>query len=735
MTKKRNNRNFYILAGVVVLCAVTVLVLTEIRARRSVYSEDYVWRQEVPSMMQFAYYDLEEWEDKLPDTGKLKNSDVSELLRLLHLEDYISVPDDRGNISRQEWIDIYDEIVSILDEQETVQRSQVLILSWEKDGVLTSRGRLQVDGALAKQGEQYLEPMHTYELYTREQQLLGVAAKDRQEMVLANGYITSCKDGQLTFLSGEETYTIPVDTEEDFSGVVADIAVQNGKVTRISKKEDRITGKLLSVSDSYMEISGYGQVALDPNLKLYALQDEVREASMDQLMLDNMDITFVVAEGQVSAVLLEQAAVLQNIRVLLLNESDIFRGDVSITADVPLVVEHHQSAQTVPAGTVVTASAMPDAFNGSWLAVRPEDGASPLYLADAQGNRVSLGYSGSIEVRQYAEGFAVVNVVDLESYVKGVLTSEVPASFGFEALCAQAVCARSYGYKQLSGNSYSQYGAHVDDSVNYQVYNKQPPSEQALQAVEATKGEVLSYQGEIIETYYYSTSYGHTGNFEAWSLDGNTYAYLEGDWLRSNPAEVDLSDEAAFASYISNPDAECYEQDIKYFRWNTVLSPAGKEEQLAQVIALRRKSQPEAVHYYRKDLTAELESMQGMGTLETITVGARNDCGVILELQLWYQNGMVQVTSEYNIRAILGSVAGNVNYQDGSSDTVTLLPSAYISISKNEDGTYQVYGGGFGHGIGMSQNGADKLAQQGWKYKDILSYFYKNTEITSCLLE
>lgn len=735
MTKKRNNRNFYILAGIVVLCAAAILIFTEARAKRSFYSEDYVWRQEVPSMMQFAYYDLQEWEDKLPDTGKLRNSDVAELLRLLHLEDYISVSDDRSNISREEWIDIYDEIVSILDERQTVQRVQTLVLSWEEDGVLTSRGKLTVSEPLAAKGEQYLEPMHTYELYILEGQLLGAASKDAQELVLSNSYVTSCKDGTLSFLSGEETYSIPVDTEESFAGVVADIAVQNGRVTRISKKEERITGRLLSVSDSYMEIAGYGQVALDPELKLYALLDEVREASMDQLMLDNMDITFVVAKGQVSAVLLEQEAVLQNIRVLLLNGTDIFRGDVGVTADVPLVVEHHQSAQTLPAGSVVSASAMPDAFSGSWLAVRPEDGTSPLYLADAQGNRLSLGYSGSIEIRSYEQGFAVVNVVDLESYVKGVLTSEVPSSFGFEALCAQAVCARSYGYKQLSGSGYSQYGAHVDDSVNYQVYNKQQPSQQALQAVEATKGEVLSYQGEIIETYYYSTSYGHTGNFEAWNLDESAYAYLEGDWLRSAPAEVDLSDEAAFAAYIQQPDPDCYEQDIKYFRWNTVLVPAGKEEQLSQTIAERKKSQPEAIHYYKKDLTAELENMQNMGALENITVGARNSSGVILELQLWYENGMVQVTSEYNIRAILGSVAGNVTYQDGSSDTVTLLPSAYLTVAKNQDGTYQVFGGGFGHGIGMSQNGADKLAQQGWGYKDILSFFYKNTEITSCLLE
>lgn len=727
--------NFYVLAGVLVLGAVLALVLTRTKSAGITYSDDYVWRQEVPSMLQFAYYDISEWEKKLPDSGKLKNSDVAELLRLLHLEEYILVPEDNGTISREEWFAVYDEIVSILDDEETVRRRDVLLLSWEDGAVTTSEGVLSVSEFLAGQKEKYLEPMHTYELYIQEDRLLGIAGRDNKEVVIPNGYITSSGDGELHFLSGDQILAIPADIQEDLAGVVADISVQKGNVTRIAKKEEKITGKLLSVSDTHMEIAGYGQVALDPALKLYSLQGDVQEATMDQLILENMDITFVVAEGQVSAVLLEQAAVMVNIRVLLLNDGGIFRGDVGITSDAPLVVEHHQNAGTLPAGTVITASAMPDAFEGSWLAVRPEDGAAPLYLTDAQGNRISLGYSGTLEVRRYPEGFAVVNVVDLENYVKGVLTSEVPSNFGFEALCAQAVCARSYGYMQLSGSGYSQYGAHVDDSVNYQVYNKQQPSEQALQAADATRGEVLSFQGEIVETYYYSTSYGHTGDYQAWNLDPDVYGYLAGDWLRSAPAEVDLSDEASFAAYIQQPDPECYEQDIRYFRWNTVLRPQDTQDSVMQTIRARKSIQPEAIQYYSKDLTKELDSPSGMGALENITVGGRNSSGVILELQLWYENGMVRVTSEYNIRAILGAAASDVSYQDGSSGSVTLLPSAYISITKLEDGNYQVYGGGYGHGIGMSQNGADQLAQRGWKYRDILNFFYRGTEITSCISE
>lgn len=108
----------------------------------------------------------------------------------------------------------------------------------------------------------------------------------------------------------------------------------------------------------------------------------------------------------------------------------------------------------------------------------------------------------------------------------------------------------------------------------------------------------------------------------------------------------------------------------------------------------------------------------------------RNQSGVILELELDFQNGAVSVQSEYNMRAILGCGITNINLLDGSSVEMSILPSAYISIQAKGDGTYAVLGGGYGHGIGMSQNGAQKLCGQGFDYKRILNYFYQDTELT-----
>ena len=83
-----------------------------------------------------------------------------------------------------------------------------------------------------------------------------------------------------------------------------------------------------------------------------------------------------------------------------------------------------------------------------------------------------------------------------------MVPSEMPASYPIEALKAQAVCARTYGYRYLNQPGYGSIGAHVDDSVGYQVYNNIQENVNATKAVKETAGELLLYQGEPVSTYY-----------------------------------------------------------------------------------------------------------------------------------------------------------------------------------------------------------------------------------------
>ena len=92
------------------------------------------------------------------------------------------------------------------------------------------------------------------------------------------------------------------------------------------------------------------------------------------------------------------------------------------------------------------------------------------------------------------------------------------------------------------------------------------------------------------------------------------------------------------------------------------------------------------------------------------------------------------VKTQGNIRNALGNASLVIKKKDGSTmEGSAMLPSAFISIEKRtgDDGaiSFHIYGGGFGHGVGMSQNGAQGMAKDGKSYQEILKFFYKGAEV------
>ena len=104
----------------------------------------------------------------------------------------------------------------------------------------------------------------------------------------------------------------------------------------------------------------------------------------------------------------------------------------------------------------------------------------------------------------------MISVVDMEDYLKQVVPSEMPRSFGVEALKVQAVAARTYAISDFLKGRYAALGFHVKDTTESQVYNNQVENEDANRAIEATRGEILVYQGVPIDAKYSSTSAGFT---------------------------------------------------------------------------------------------------------------------------------------------------------------------------------------------------------------------------------
>ena len=119
-------------------------------------------------------------------------------------------------------------------------------------------------------------------------------------------------------------------------------------------------------------------------------------------------------------------------------------------------------------------------------------------ISRSQGTPV---YRGAFELQCDENGIVIINDLSVEEYLYAVVPSEMPSDYPAEALKAQAICARTYALKQMQHSKYTDIGAHVDDSTSFQVYNYIGECDAVNDAVDATRGKVVTYDGEVKDTY------------------------------------------------------------------------------------------------------------------------------------------------------------------------------------------------------------------------------------------
>lgn len=165
----------------------------------------------------------------------------------------------------------------------------------------------------------------------------------------------------------------------------------------------------------------------------------------------------------------------------------------------------------ISSGSLIIESPKGKIKTSKTVSFRTVDKDKKLFLSPlAKGYSKAPGYRGSISLVPKGSYFMIINTVDIEDYLKQVVVSEMPLSFGLEALKTQAVAARTYAISDFLKNRYASLGFHVKDTVESQVYNNQKESELANKAVEETEGEILVYKDRPMNAKYFSTTAGFT---------------------------------------------------------------------------------------------------------------------------------------------------------------------------------------------------------------------------------
>ncbi len=265
-----------------------------------------------------------------------------------------------------------------------------------------------------------------------------------------------------------------------------------------------------------------------------------------------------------------------------------------------------------------------------------------------------------------------IEEIALDTYIKGVVAAEMPASYNEEALKAQAVVARTYTIYTIMHNNNKHENADLCDSSNccqawiskedrmakWDEDKREEYLKKIENAVDSTNGKIITYNGEVIDAFFHSNSGGTTETpVNVWG--GTNYPYLQ---------SVQTAGEDAYNQYSSQ----------------VTISKA-------DFINKIKEKHPDFTIDFNDENCIKITEYTESSRVKTIKVGNINMSGV-------------------EMRTLIG------------------LKSAKFEITMDENNiTFKVTG--YGHGVGMSQTGADSMANQGSTYEDIIHHFYTNVEI------
>ena len=555
----------------------------------------------------------------------------------------------------------------------------------------------------------------------RGSELIRVPQVISDEVTYRNVWV-SRSHGKISMVIGDLTRDLgkPEDTARDAAekinsdGQIADISLDKGRITGVTLKTGSCEGRILSINGRVIEVEGYGQMTMEEDFRVYRIYGQVSEQNVQDMLVGYDLGRLVIEDGKACAALLTHSFSAKNIRVLITTDdfSNVFHDMAVFTSDGGFKVACGGAEKEYAPGEKFRIEEGDELFRKGRVTLTPLDGAKGITIASVNRAYGHPSCPGTIEVSEEESGLLIINDLDLEDYLERVVPSEMPAEAEEEALKAQAVCARTYAWRQIRANAYQRYGAHVDDSAKYQVYNNYGPESRTNQAVRDTRGLLLCYDGKPAETYYYSTSCGYGTDTTIWNDSAEDTPYLKSRRLSLGedgdmPTPEEMTGEEVFRKVIQKKDPAGVDSAASMYRWTTEIS--------ASYAASR---------------------VIGIGDIVGFFVSKRAPGGAALSMEVVGTEGRKYLRGSDTIRKILGDAGLTYLCGDGTKVSgLSILPSPFIYIDETArdettgERTFTIWGGGFGHGIGMSQSGARAMAKAGKDYRDILNFFYPGTEL------
>ncbi len=328
-----------------------------------------------------------------------------------------------------------------------------------------------------------------------------------------------------------------------------------------------------------------------------------------------------------------------------------------------------------------------------------------------------ITYRGSLFLKPNGSKIETINILGMEDYLKGVVPSEMPASWHKEALKAQAIAARSYAANSMSLTS-------TAASQVYRGYSGEDARTNT--AIKETEGLLVKHNGKPIQAFFFSTSGGRTANVgDVWNSNQKNFPYLVSvdDPYESSPysnwSETFTAETLLKSFGFTDLTAQIYDVTLSKTGANgevrgVTLKTSAGDKTITGNEAVIRKLFPLASsnlynQLYSNWFDIQLNGAASLHDLSVQTSSGTTSIGDLKGQKVQTANGEVTLNDS------------NVSIQTSNG----ILQNEGTGIT-----SVTLHGKGWGHRIGMSQYGAKGFAERGWTAEQILTHYFQGTVVS-----
>ncbi len=595
-----------------------------------------------------------------------------------------------------------------------------------------------------------LSAYRDYEIgvYEKNGEIVMVNSLVSTEPIIENAYVCEYSENSITIFTGGvyRSYTVNGGSNQNLEGSICDIQIEGNTAKSININTNIQNMKVRKIDNGIITLNE-NEYEFDDNFKIYGEYGNTLTFENKNNIRVGEELKFIISENVVLAGVFEEEIYPKRMRVLLNDTSyaNTLHKEVIISSDAVFYVDdvEYEKNETL----VIDKNNYMDIFNGDYVEIVPSEGHKLTIKSIKRANDYSPSYRGILEIIKVDNGFNIISDVSMDEYLYQVVPSEMPSSYGVSASELQALCARTYAYKEYYAGKYEKYGANVDDSTNCQVYNNIPDTEISIMAVDKTSDEIITYKGNPVDTFFYSTSGGTTASVgDVWTTNIENFPSESIEYLKStvqhDENEIDLTNEDSVYEFYKNTDIDAPESDVNWFRWNFTLQKDELSTTINNNLESLYQKRPDLILTKQSDGTYISEPINSVGLVKDVNVIKRGDGGNVIILEIVGSDRTIMIYTELYIRSLIRPyqyIPNNepitLNMVGTKMQNYTIMPSSFFTMDKTygNDGVESItfYGGGNGHGVGLSQNGANELLNSGMSVLEVIEHYYTGAVVES----